>query len=114
MKISVWEYLAEYEFEREELIRAVDDVFRSGRLILDKNVAYFEAEFSDFCDVENGIGVANGTDAIFLALKAFGIGPNDEVVTVANTAIPTVSAIVSTGAKPRFVDVDPSTFLISV
>jgi len=114
MKISVWEYLAEYEFEREELIRAVDDVFRSGRLILDKNVANFEAEFSGFCGVKHGIGVANGTDALFLALKAFGIGSNDEVVTVANTAIPTVSAIVSAGAKPRFVDVEPSTFLISV
>ncbi len=58
------------------------------------------------------MGVDNGTDALFLGLKALNIGEGDEVITVANTAVPTVSAITATGAKPVFVDVNPDSFLI--
>ena len=112
MRISSWDYLQEYEFEREEILDVVDSVFRSGRLILGNNVAAFETEFATYCGTAYGIGVASGTDAIFLALKALGIGPGDEVITVANTAVPTVSAVVSTGATPRFVDIDLTTYLI--
>ena len=61
-----------------------------------------------------GVGVNSGTDALFLALKALGIGAGDEVITVANTAVPTVSAIVSTGASPIFVDISPETYLMDV
>jgi len=114
MSIRVWDYLDEYADEREDILAAVDQVFSSGRLILGESVKRFEASFSQYCGTRHGVGVDNGTNAIFLALKALGIGPGDEVVTVANTAVPTVSAVVSTGATPRFVDIDPRTFLMDV
>ena len=114
MKIKFWDYLAEYDSEKNDILAAVDKVFGSGQLILGDQVEAFEREFSEFCGVTHGIGVANGTDAIFLALKALDVGPGDEVITVANTAIPTVSAIVSTGATPVFVDIDLNDYLIDV
>ena len=112
MTISVWEYLREYEQEKEEIHAAVEQVFRSGRLILGESVRLFEQEFAAYCGVAHGVGVDNGTNAITLGLLAIGVQPGDEVITVANTAVPTVSAIVSTGAIPRFVDIDPATYLM--
>ncbi|MEI6246878.1 MAG: DegT/DnrJ/EryC1/StrS family aminotransferase, partial [Acidobacteriota bacterium] len=112
MPIGVWEYLGEYADERDDILAAVDQVFSSGRLILGESVKRFEEAFSTYSGARYGVGVDNGTNAIFLALKALGIGAGDEVITVANTAVPTVSAIVSTGATPRFVDVDRRTFLM--
>jgi aminotransferase EvaB len=112
MSIRVWSYLEEYQTEKEEIHEAIDTVLESGSLILASQVEAFEAEFARYCGVAHGIGVANGTDALFLALKAVGVGEGDEVVTVSNTAVPTVSAIVSTGARPRFVDIDPDTYLM--
>lgn len=114
MTIRVWEYLDEYAAEREQILAAVDRVFSSGRLILGESVRRFEAEFAAYCGVRHGVGVDNGTNAVFLALKALGVGPGDEVITVPNTAVPTVSAIVSAGATPRFVDIDPDTYLMDV
>lgn len=114
MAIGVWSYLDELETERAEIDFAIDTVLRSGRLILGQQVESFEREFAGYCGVGHGVGVANGTDAIFLALKALGIGEGDEVITVANTAVPTVSAIAATGATPRFVDVHPETYLMDV
>ena len=112
MSIRVWSYLEEYEVEKREIHEAIDAVLESGSLILGSQVAAFEEEFARYCGAAHGVGVANGTDAIFLALKAVGIGEGDEVITVSNTAVPTVSAIVSTGARPRFVDIDPDTYLM--
>ncbi len=112
MTIGVWGYLDELEVERAEIDSAIDSVLRSGRLILGKQVEAFERAFAAYCGAEHGVGVGNGTDAIFLALKAMEIGEGDEVITVANTAVPTVSAIVATGATPRFVDIDPDTYLM--
>ena len=112
MTVSVWNYLGEYELERQEILAATDSVFQSGQLILGKHVTEFESAFATYCQRNHGIGVASGTDALFLALKALEVGSGDEVITVSNTAVPTVSAIVSTGAIPRFVDIDPQTFLI--
>jgi aminotransferase EvaB len=114
MTIPVWSYLKEYEDEKAEVQEALETVFRSGRLILGESVKAFEQEFAAWCGAGFGVGVNSGTDAIFLALKALDIGPGDEVITVSNTAVPTVSAIVSTGAKPRFVDIDPATYLMDV
>jgi len=110
--IKVWNYIEEYKNEKSEIFSAIKEVLDSGWLILGEKVKKFELEYSKYCGVEHGIGVANGTDAIFLALKALGIGEGDEVITVSNTAIPTVSAIVSTGAKPVFVDIDQDTYLM--
>lgn len=112
--IQVWDYRSEYEEERDEILAAVDAVFRSGRLILGEQVRRFESEFAEYCGVEHGVGVNSGTDALFLALKAIDVKAGDEVITVANTAVPTVSAICATGAIPRFVDIDPESFLMDV
>lgn len=110
--IKVWDYLSEYTTEKEEILSAVEDVFNSGWLILGQKVKSFEEAYAAYCNVKYGIGVANGTDAIFLALKALGVGAGDEVITVPNTAIPTVSAIISTGAIPVFVDITEDTYLM--
>jgi aminotransferase EvaB len=112
MTVKVWDYLKEYEKEKDEIYAAIEKVLKSGSLILGKSVKKFEEEFSKYCGVNFGIGVNSGTDALFLGLKALGIGTGDEVITVANTAVPTVSAIVSTGATPVFVDIDPETYLM--
>lgn len=110
--IQVWDY-PRHDAAEEALVRdAVGEVYRSGRLILGEQVARFEAAFAAWCGVEHGVGVNSGTDALFIGLKALGIGVGDEVITVANTAVPTVSAVISTGAVARFVDVEPSTMLM--
>jgi aminotransferase EvaB len=114
MPIRVWSYLEEYAEEKAEIHEAIDSVLESGSLILAGQVAAFEADLARYCGVAHGVGVANGTDALILALRALGIGSGDEVITVSNTAVPTVSAIVSTGARPRFVDIDSDTYLMDV
>ncbi|MFI1197389.1 DegT/DnrJ/EryC1/StrS family aminotransferase [Micromonospora sp. NPDC020750] len=112
MTIRVWDYLPEYHDEREEVLAAVAKVFESGQLILGPSVAGFEAEFAAYHGVTHCAGVDNGTNAIKLGLQALGVGPGDEVITVANTAAPTVVAIDGTGAKPVFVDVREDDFLM--
>ncbi|QKV80113.1 DegT/DnrJ/EryC1/StrS aminotransferase family protein [Amycolatopsis sp. Hca4] len=105
MTIRVWDYLSEYATEREDILDAVETVFGSGQLVLGPSVEGFEAEFAAYHGVAHCVGVDNGTNAIKLGLEALGVGPGDEVITVANTAAPTVVAIDGTGATPRFVDV---------
>ncbi len=114
MPIRVWDYRAEYEDEREDVLAAVEQVMRSGRLILGESVRSFEREMAAYCGAGNGVGVASGTDALVLALRALGIRPGDEVITTSNTAIPTVAAIVTAGGTPRFVDIEPGTYLMDV
>ena len=114
MAIKVWDYLVEYAQEKKEILSAIEEVLDSGSLILGQKVKAFEEQYSAYSGLKYGIGVANGTDAIFLALKALGIKEGDEVITVSNTAIPTVSAIVSSGATPVFVDIDAETYLMDV
>lgn len=112
IKIPVWRYQEEYEKHRASFLAAVDRVFSSGRLILGEEVERFERRFAGYCGARFGIGVNSGTDALFLAMKALGIGAGDDVITVANTAVPTVAAIRATGAMPAFVDVEAETFLM--
>lgn len=114
MSQYVWGYLAEYEKERDDILDAVDTVFRSGKLVLGPGVAAFEADFAAHHGVAHCVGVDNGTNAIVLALRALGVGAGDEVVTVSNTAAPTVLAIDAVGARPVFVDVDAETYLMDV
>ena len=113
-RITVWSYLKEYEETKDEIMKAVADVFDSGTLILGPKGKEFERAYSDYIGVKYGVGCDNGTNAISLALKALGIKPGDEVITVSNTAIPTVSAIVTVGATPVFVDINPDTYLMDV
>jgi dTDP-4-amino-4,6-dideoxygalactose transaminase len=110
--IKNWQYLKEYEENKKEILAAVDEVFSSGWLILGSKVKAFEEAFSKYVGMSYGVGVNSGTDAIFLALKALDIKENDEVITVSNTAVPTVSAIRATGARPVFVDVLKDTYLM--
>ncbi|MEU3633481.1 DegT/DnrJ/EryC1/StrS family aminotransferase [Streptomyces fradiae] len=113
MTTYVWDYLPEYEKEKDDILDAVGKVFASGRLVLGDSVKGFEEEFAAYHGTgRRCTGVDNGTNALKLALEALGVGPGDEVVTVSNTAAPTVVAIVSTGATPVFVDVREEDFLI--
>jgi aminotransferase EvaB len=112
--INVWGYLAEYEAEREDLLAAVDKVFGSGTLILGPSVQSFETAFAAMHGRGHCVGVDNGTNALVLALRALGVGRGDEVITVSNTAAPTVVAIDAVGAVPVFVDVEPETQLMDV
>jgi dTDP-3-amino-3,4,6-trideoxy-alpha-D-glucose transaminase len=88
------------------LSAAVLAAVRRGRYVLGEEVAAFEAEWAAFCGASRAVGVANGTDAITLALRALGVGPGDEVVTVSMTCAPTATGILRSGATPVFVDVD--------
>lgn len=110
--LNVWSCLNEYKIEKRDILTAVNQAFSSGKLILGDNVKKFEEEFSSVMNCRFGIGVNSGTDALFLSLKGLGIGPGMEVITVPNTAIPTASAIVATGATPVFVDINPDTYLM--
>ncbi len=97
---------------KEEIDAAIERVLASGWYILGQEVETFEREFADYCGVDYGVGVGNGTDAIDIALQACGVGAGDEVITVANTAVATVAAIEQSGATPVLVDIDPTTFTI--
>ncbi|MEU9691103.1 DegT/DnrJ/EryC1/StrS family aminotransferase [Amycolatopsis japonica] len=112
MTTRVWDYLAEYETEREDLLDAVETVFNSGQLVLGASLRGFETEFAAYHGIGHCVGLDNGTNAIKLALQALGVGPGDEVITVSNTAAPTVVAIDGTGATPVFVDVREDDFLM--
>ncbi|MFD6227645.1 DegT/DnrJ/EryC1/StrS family aminotransferase [Streptomyces sp. NPDC060232] len=114
MTTYVWDYLREYENEREDIHDAVETVLRSGQLVLGASGRGFEEEFAAYHGVGHAVGVDNGTNAIKLGLQAIGVKPGDEVITVSNTAAPTVVAIDSVGATPVFVDVDPDTYLMDV
>lgn len=112
MPVKFWDYRPQWDKQRATLLATVERVFDSGRLILGPEVSGLEERFAAYCGVDCGVGVASGTDALFLALKGLGIGIGDEVITVANTAVPTVAAIRATGATPVFVDVRDETALI--
>lgn len=112
MAIHVWDYLKEYEAEREDILDAVDTVFRSGKLVFGESVGRFEEEFAGYHGAAHCVGVDNGTNAVKLGLQALGVRPGDEVITVSNTAAPTVLAIDGVGATPVFVDVRPDTYLM--
>jgi dTDP-4-amino-4,6-dideoxygalactose transaminase len=93
-----------------EIDAAVGRVMAGGWYILGPEVEAFETEFAAYLGVEHTVGVASGTDAVLLALRACGVGPGDEVITVSHTAVATVAAIDLCGAAPRLVDIDPASF----
>ena len=112
--IYVWSYLEDYYKNKKRIQKIVDKVFSSGNLILSNEVLNFENEFSKFTNNLYGVGVNSGTDALQIALMAIDTKKNDEVITVSNTAVPTVSAIVSCNAKPVFVDIREEDYLINI
>src|SRR3954452_23728966 len=109
-----WDYRREYDELRDEILASVDRVFKSGQLILGQEGASFEQQMAAWVGVRGGVGVNSGTDAVFIALAAAGVAAGDEVITVPNTAVPTVAAIQILGARPVFVDVREDDFLMDV
>ncbi len=98
---------------RAELRAAVERVLDSERYILGPEVQAFEREFAAYCGAPHAVGVANGTDAITIALRALGVGPGDEVVVPSFTFYASAEAIPPTGATPIFCDIDPATYCIT-
>ena len=111
--IKSWDYKNEYKFLRNNILKSIDKVLKSGNLFFGNELNQFEKSFLKINNSKYGVAVASGTDAIYLSLRALDIGKGDEVITVANTAIPTVSAIKNTGAEVKFVDVG-NDYLIDV
>ena len=95
---------------RDELRNAFEEVLDGDRFTLGPQLAEFEREFATYCGAHSAVGVSNGTTALTLALRALGVGPGDEVITVPNTYVATAFAITYVGATPVFVDVDPETY----
>jgi dTDP-4-amino-4,6-dideoxygalactose transaminase len=105
---------AQYEPIKAEIHQAWDEILDSMRLFLGPNVQAFEKEFAEYCGAGHAIGVSDGTNALHLALRACNVGAGDEVITVSHTFIATVEAILLTGARPVFVDIDPQTYTLDV
>ena len=98
---------------RGEIHGAIERVLESERYILGPEVQGFEQEFAAYCGATHGVGVANGTDAITIALRAIGVGPGDEVVVPSFTFYASAEAIPPTGATPVFCDIDPETYCVT-
>ena len=103
----------QFDSYKNEIELAVLSVLRGEQFILGDQVKLLEKEFAKYIGTKKAIGVANGTDALELALRSLNIGIGDEVITVSHTAIATVAAIDSVGAKVKFVDIDPNFFTIN-
>lgn len=114
MKIQFVDLKREYQEIKEEINQAIQRVLESRWFILGKELEAFEKEFAEYIGVKHVIGVNSGSDALYLAVKALGIGKGDEVITVSHTFISTVDAITRNGAKPVFVDIDPETYTMDV
>ena len=111
-KINFLDLKVQYNSIKGELYSVIKKVIESGEFIGGVEVKKFEKEFVKFCKIKYAISVNSGTDALFLSLKALGIGNGDEVITTPFTFIATAEAIVNCGAKPVFVDINPDTFNI--
>jgi dTDP-4-amino-4,6-dideoxygalactose transaminase len=98
---------------RPELDAAIAAVLDGGRFVLGEQVEGFESEFAAYCGAAHAVGVASGTDALAIALRAVGVRPGDEVVIPANTCAPTAAGVEAAGAVPVLADVDPDTWLLT-
>ncbi|HET6144561.1 MAG TPA: DegT/DnrJ/EryC1/StrS family aminotransferase [Candidatus Acidoferrales bacterium] len=110
--ISFFDLQAQYATIRREILQAVEAVLESQHFILGQLVELFEQDAAAYVDVPFAVGCASGTDALYLALCAQGIGPGDEVITTPFTFVATAGSIARTGAKPVFVDILPETYNI--
>jgi len=114
MKIPFIDLVAQYQSIREEIDQAIHSVLESGTFILGPNVTAFEEEISEYLGVKYSVGVASGTDALLLTLRAYGIGEGDEVIVPAFTFFATAEVVSQVGAIPVFVDIDPQTYCLEV
>ncbi|MBB6453297.1 dTDP-4-amino-4,6-dideoxygalactose transaminase [Salirhabdus euzebyi] len=104
----------QYEELKEEINAEMMQVLESGQYIMGPKVQEFEKAIADYCEVEEAIGVANGTDALLLTLEALGIGAGDQVITTTFSFFATAEVISKLGARPVFVDIDPDTYNLDV
>lgn len=109
MKVPFLDLKREYADLRDEILPALDRVCQDAAFVQGPQVEAFEREFADFCGAKHCIALSNGTAALHLGLLALGVQPGDEVITTPNTFIATAEAITYCGARPVFVDIDPST-----
>jgi dTDP-4-amino-4,6-dideoxygalactose transaminase len=112
--IPLLDLVAQYNTIKPEIDAAIQDVLNSGKFILGPNEHALEEEISAYLGVKHAVGVASGTDALIIALRAAGIGPGAEVIVPAYSFFATAGAVLSVGARPVFVDVDPRTYLMDV
>lgn len=112
MQIPLINLREQYKTIRTECDRKISDILSSAQYIMGENVKTFEKEFAEYIGIKHSISVANGTDALVIALKALGIGKGDEVITTPFTFFATAESISAVGAVPVFVDVRPDTFNI--
>lgn len=113
MKIPILDLTAQYNSIKKEIDSAVMKTIESQHFILGAEVESFEKEVAAYCGTKYAVGVASGTDALILSLKALGIGPGDEVITTPFTFFATAESVSTVGAKPVFVDIDPKTYCIN-
>jgi dTDP-4-amino-4,6-dideoxygalactose transaminase len=109
MKVGFYGHVRQYHDLKEGIDAAILEVIESGKYVLGPTLARFEKELATYCNMKHAIGVNSGTDALWLAFMALGIGPGDEVITVANTFFATAEAVWIAGARPVFVDIEPDT-----
>ncbi len=110
MKVPLIDLAVQHQPIRQELFAAIERVYDAQAYILGPSVEAFEADLCRYLGVGHAVGVASGTDALYLALAAVGVGPGDEVITTPFTFFATATAIMRTGATPVFVDIEPQTF----
>ena len=101
---------SQYQALREETLQAVDETLASGQWVLGPRVKAFEEKIAEVVGAKHAIGVASGTDALLLSLKAFGCGPGDEVISPGFSFFATAGAIANSGATPVFIDIDPESY----
>ena len=111
--IKFWSYKREYFRYKAHLLKKINNTLSSGVTFFGKELSKFEKDFIKKNKAKYGIAVGSGTDALLISLKSIGVKTGDEVITVANTAIPTISAIINAGATPRLVDIN-NNYLIDV
>ena len=112
--IPLVDLTAQYHSIKTEIDSAVNATLESGHFILGPAVSKFEESVASYLGVKNSIGLASGTDALVLALRSLDIGPGDEVIVPAYTFFATASTVISVGARPVFVDIDPQSYLIDI
>jgi dTDP-4-amino-4,6-dideoxygalactose transaminase len=114
VKVGFYGHVRQYHNLQKEIDGAIHGVLESGTYVLGPKVKQFEQELAAYCHAKEAVGVNSGTDALWLVLIAWGIGPGDEVITTSNTFFATAEAIWLAGATPVFVDIDPKTCNLDV
>ena len=114
MKVPLLDLVAQHQTIRDEVMAEVTRVFDSQQFIMSADVAAFEREVAEYCQVKQAIGCASGSDALLMALMAIGVGEGDEVITTAYSFFATASAITRLGARPVFVDIAYDDFNLNI